>query len=277
MGRTILITGCSSGIGRALALEFHRRGHSVWASARKIESLNELKEKGMHVLVLDVTDANSIQTAANQLKQEAGKLDVLVNNAGYACIGPVAELPLPALRAQFETNVLGQIALTQAVLPLLRHPSGAQIVNLGSVSGILTTPFAGAYCASKAALHLLSDALRMELAPFKIQVITVQPGAIESNFGQRAQSGLPVNLRADSWYTPVRANIEARANASQENPTPTHVFAQDLVRHLEKSRPKKIIRLGRGGWVLPALKRWLPEGLLDQILSKKFGLNRLKS
>lgn len=277
MGKTVLITGCSSGIGRALAFEFQRRGHSVWASARKIESLNELKEKGMHVLALDVTDPNSIQNAANQLERESGKLDVLVNNAGYACIGPVAELPLTALRAQFETNVLGQIALTQAMLPLLRHASGAQIVNLGSVSGILTTPFAGAYCASKAALHLLSDALRMELAPFKILVITVQPGAIESNFGQRAQSGLPVNLPTESWYTPVRANIEARANASQENPTPTQVFAQDLVRELEKPRPKIIIRLGRGCRVLPALKRWLPERLLDQILSKKFGLNRLKS
>lgn len=277
MGKSVLITGCSSGIGRALAFEFHRHEFEVWATARKLETLNELQQAGMNTLALDVTNAESIQNVVEKLKNESARLDILVNNAGYASISPLAELPIAELRKQLETNVLGQIAVTQALLPVLRKSQAAKIVNIGSVSGILTTPFAGAYCASKAALHMLSDALRMELAPFNIQVITVQPGAIASNFGNRARTEVDTNLNfdSDSWYTPIKTAIEARANASQENPTPTDEFARSLVKQLCKKQPKSIIRLGKGSTALVALKRWLPESLLDKILSKKFQLNRL--
>ncbi len=274
--RIVLITGCSSGIGRALAEEFYRQGYFVYASARRPESIADLAGK-MKVLKLDVTDSAQIKEALSQIEKEVGKLNILVNNAGFAAIGPVAEMPIDDLRQQFETNVFSAIHLIQAAIPLLRKAENATVVNIGSVSGILTTPFAGTYCASKAALHALSDALRMELAPFGIRFVTVQPGAIRSNFGDRSEQDLRRRMGENSLYAPIQDAIVRRAQASQEKPTPAEVFSRKLVAKLNKKNPPVIIRLGKGGRFLPFLKRALPERMLDKILMKKFELNKLKN
>lgn len=269
----VLITGCSTGIGRALALAFHARGCTVYASARKPEALAALAKQGIRTLALDVDSASSIAAAIGQIRSEMGRLDVLVNNAGFAAMGPLTELPLARLRQQYETNVVAPIALVQAARPLMQR--GARVVNIGSVVGVLATPFAGAYCSSKSALHALSDALRMELAPFGIRVITVQPGGIESDFGKHASSGLDW-LSADSRYAPIRAGIEARANASQEKPTPASDFAEQMVAAVMAENPASLIRIGHGSFMLPFLKRWIPERLLDRVLSKRFRLDQLR-
>ncbi len=273
----VLITGCSSGIGRALAEEFFQKGYIVYATARKIDTLEPLKVKGRVVESLDVTNLESIQRVCSRIANEQGRLDVLVNNAGYATISPLAELGLPEMRRQFETNVFAPIQLTQSFLPLLLKSDSAQIVNIGSVSAIFNTPFAGAYCASKAALHSLSDALRMELAPFKIKVITIQTGAIRSQFGKRATSEVEQNQKSDSMYAAIREGIYLRAKASQDNPTAAEAYARKVVAHLQKSNPASIVRFGHGSLLLMLMKRLIPENLLDQILSKKFKLNCLKS
>ena len=180
-----LITGCSSGIGRALAEAFQQAGYQVWATARKAEDLAALSAAGFHAVQLDVNDGLALGQLAERLKTEAGGLDVLINNAGYGAMGPLLDGGVEAMRKQFETNVFALIGVTRALFPLLRQNKGL-VVNIGSVSGVLVTPFAGAYCASKAAVHALTDALRLELAPFSIEVMEVQPGAIASSFGANA-------------------------------------------------------------------------------------------
>nr|WP_225884054.1 SDR family oxidoreductase [Prochlorothrix hollandica] len=270
----VLITGCSSGIGQALALEFHGRGYRVWATARQVERLEKLADLGMMTVALDVTQGDSIAALIDQITAQDGRLDYLINNAGYGLMGSMLDLEPEAIEAQFRTNVYAPLALCQAVAPLMRSQGRGVIVNLGSISGVLTTPFAGAYCASKAALHALSDALRLELDPFGIAVVTVQPGGIQSNFGTAA-SRLVQQLPAQSWYQPVAAAIHNRAIASQTNATPTADFAQQLVTAVTQPQPPAVVRLGQGYWPLFLLQRLLPTALLDRLLTKKFSLDRL--
>jgi NAD(P)-dependent dehydrogenase (short-subunit alcohol dehydrogenase family) len=292
--KTVLITGCSSGIGRALCEKYLTKGFHVYASARNIRGLDNLAEhSNLTKLTLDVNSPSSINNAIAHIKQDNNYLDVLINNAGYAAMGPLADMPIEDLRAQFETNVFAPLEMTKACLPLLmakriitqkklaeKEPAkddikyNAQIVNIGSVSGITTTPFSGAYCATKAALHSLSDAQRMELAPFGIDVITVQPGAIESKFGDNSLHNVLQRITPKSLYAPLKDAIQARATASQDNPTPAAEFAERLVEQL-LNNPKPVIRIGNGSFGLPLLKRWLPVAILDKILSKKFNLPSL--
>jgi len=271
----VLITGCSTGIGRALAEAFHHWGCTVYATARRLESIQDLAGLGLSTLVLDVVDETSIQSAIRTVTQAEARLDILVNNAGYAAMGPIVEMPLSHLRRQFETNVFATLAVVQAALPLLLAAKQAKVVNIGSVSGILTSPFAGAYCASKSALHSVSDALRIELSPFGIRVITVQPGAIRSRFGATASRLLGETLKNNSLYLPIKKAIDDRAVASQVNPTPAEDFARQVVKKILCRNSPVIIRYGRGCIGMPLLKRLLPERLLDRILAKKFALDRL--
>ncbi|MEQ1439219.1 SDR family oxidoreductase [Fontimonas sp. SYSU GA230001] len=271
---TVVITGCSGGIGRALAREFHARGCTVYATARRPETLSDLAAQGLRTAALDVCDDTSIRAFAQQLRADGAGIDVLVNNAGYGQMGPLFDLDSAALRAQFETNVIGPIALTRALLPLMLPQRAGRIVNVGSVSGILVTPFAGAYCASKAAVHALSDALRMELAPFGIEVLVVQPGAIQSDFGAAASQR--VARAPDSLYAAAGDGIAARANASQQHATPTAEFARRMVDAVLADRVAPVIRLGNGSTLLPWLARWLPTRLRDRLLSRRFRLDRLR-
>lgn len=277
--KTVLITGCSSGIGRALCQAYLAQGFYVYASARSIQSLEDLAEhSALKKIALDVNDASSIKNAITDIEQEHNHLDVLINNAGYAAMGPLIDMPVEDLRAQFETNVFAPMELTKACLPLLmlKRDSDirAQVVNIGSVSGITPTPFSGAYCATKAALHALSDAQRMELAPFGIDVIIVQPGAIESKFGDNSLANVLQRITPQSLYAPLKDAIKARATASQDNPTPAAEFAHILIAKLS-NKPKSVIRIGNGSRGLPLLKHWLPAPILDKILSKKFDLPSL--
>lgn len=271
--KTILITGCSSGIGEALALEFHKRGHRVIATARRIESLQALAATGMRTLALDVTDAQSIAAILATLEMEAQTLDILVNNAGYGQFGALMDAEPEDLRHQFETNVIAPVALSRALLPLVRKRKDGCIANMGSISGIVATPFAGVYCASKAALHILSDAMRMELAPFGVRVVTIQPGGIASKFGATGESH--VRLAPDSIYSPIARFILARAKLSQRGATPVDEFARKVVDHLLNPDSGAICRMGVQSFRLPMLKRWLPTRLLDSKMNKLFGLNQL--
>lgn len=272
----VLITGCSSGIGRAMAENFHRRGFLVFATARRLDSLAPLAEAGIRVLALDVTRASDIARVAEQVLEQSDGVDILINNAGYGAMAPLVEIPADELRRQFETNVFGPVALAQALAPAMIRRGGGRIVNIGSVSGILTTPFAGAYCATKAALHSLSDALRMELAPFGIHVITVQPGAIRSRFGENATAAVERALAPQSLYRSVESAIRARANASQLRATPAEQFAQRVIEKALRKHPPRLIRAGVGSHSAPIMERLLPSRLLDWALMKRFQLDRLR-
>ncbi|MDD4356106.1 MAG: SDR family oxidoreductase, partial [Smithellaceae bacterium] len=223
----VLISGCSSGIGLSLAREFASRGCRVFATARKPEVIEHLKKEKIDTGALDVTDQKSIDACVADVLDKAGRIDVLVNNAGYALIGPMIDLSIDDLRCEFETNVIGLVALTKAVAPQMIERKSGLIVNIASVSGICATPFAGAYCATKAAVNLLSVSMRIELAPFGISVVTVQPGAIKSKFGEKASSS--IKLREDSSYAPVAGYVKERAISSQKNPTTAEEFSLKLV------------------------------------------------
>ena len=271
--KTILITGCSSGIGAALAQEFHKRGHRVIATARRLESLQALQSQGVRTLALDVNDGASIANAMVAVEKEAGHLDILINNAGYGQFGAIMDAHPEDLRQQFETNVVAPVALARAALPLLRKSGAGLIANMGSISGIVTTPFSGVYCASKAALHALSDAMRLELAALGVQVVTVQPGGVASKFGDTGTAH--ARLPKDSLYTPISRYILNRAKLSQRGATPVDVFARDVVDHLLQSAPPAICRTGAQSTRLPLLKRLLSTRTLDRKLQKMFGLDQL--
>ncbi|MGY0219976.1 SDR family oxidoreductase [Endozoicomonadaceae bacterium StTr2] len=273
--KNVLITGCSTGIGQALALTFNNKGYKVWATARNLEKLDNLTNIGIQTLELDVNDPVAIQTAAETIQQHDGQLDILVNNAGYGAMGPLIEVSEEELKQQFQTNVFAPMRVVQAFLLLLLKNQGT-VVNIGSISGVLATPFSGAYCASKAAINTLSDVLRMELKPLGVNVVTVQPGAIQSNFGSTATESLS-RLKPGSAYTAIESAIKERAMASQKNPTTAEEFADILVSKIESGKPLNIVRIGNGSRALPALKRWLPVGLLERILGRLFKLDRLRN
>jgi NAD(P)-dependent dehydrogenase (short-subunit alcohol dehydrogenase family) len=269
----VLISGCSSGIGLALCREFTRRGCKVYATARKPEVIDYLKKECAEITALDVTNQQSIDACVAEVMAKAGRIDVLVNNAGYALIGPVIDLSIDDLRLQFETNVIGLAALTKAVAPHMIKQHSGVIVNISSVSGICATPFAGAYCASKAAVNLLSDSMRAELAPFGISVVTVQPGAIKSGFGNAAAKS--IGLGKDSVYAPLARYVKARALSSQKDPTSAEEFSKVLIDKLFRQKIPKVIRIGRQSTRMPLLKK-LPMDMLDNMMTKMFGLDKLK-
>lgn len=276
MTATILITGCSTGIGHALALELHRRGATVIATARRRAVLADLSAQGLQTAALDVDSSDSIAALMADLGARGVSVDMLVNNAGYGAMGPLAEMPGEELERQFRTNVFGLMALTRAVIPGMVARRSGRIINVGSVSGVLVTPFAGAYCATKAAVHALSDALRMELAPFGIDVMVVQPGAIRSQFGATASQGVEARDGSLSLYAPVADAIAARANASQQHSTAAEDFARELADAMLAGEAVPVVRIGKGSTLLPALRRWLPLGVLDRVLSRRFALERLR-
>ncbi|WP_449431243.1 SDR family oxidoreductase [Pseudomonas putida] len=270
---TVLITGCSSGIGRALADTFRDAGFEVWATARKPEDVQQLASAGFSARQLDVNDSQALARLADELEALHGGLDMLVNNAGYGAMGPLLDGGVEAMREQFETNVFSVVGVTRALFPLLRRARGL-VVNIGSVSGVLVTPFAGAYCASKAAVSALSDALRLELAPFGIRVMQVQPGAIDTQFASHAQRQVEQMLTADSPWWPLREYVQARARASQDRPTSAALFAHGVLAATRKSPVPALVRVGNGSTALPVIARLLPRRLLDWVLRRRFGLLR---
>lgn len=274
--KNVLITGCSSGIGWTLALEFQQRGYRVWATARNLQSLQDLADKNIQLLSLDVNSESQVEEVVQTIIKTDGHLDMLVNNAGYGSMGPLIDLPGEELEHQFSTNVFAPMRLIRKVAPQMCARKQGTIVNIGSVSGVLCTPFSGSYCASKAAFNVLSDVLRMELKPFGIRVVTVQPGAVQSRFADNASRVLKQVMKPDSLYMPIEQSVQKRANASQDNPTPADSFCRDLVNKLESGRSLNIIRLANGSLAFPLLKTLLPTAILEKVLGRLFGLDRLK-
>lgn len=200
---TVLITGCSSGIGRATALAFREAGWEVYATSREVADLEDLDAAGCRTAALDVTDAEQVSAVVDRVDEEVGGVDCLVNNAGYGQFGPLEDLPTREVRQQFEVNAFGPHRLIRAVLPGMRSGNGGAIITVSSWYGRLATPVAGAYAGSKAAIEAMSDALRVEVADDGIDVVLVEPGAVATNFNDRAQEQLP----APSERTPTYARF----------------------------------------------------------------------
>ena len=182
MQQTILITGASSGMGKAFALRLLQEGHIVYGAARRVERMHDLEDAGGHAIAMDVTDDASMQDAVARIISEQGRIDVLINNAGYAIYGAVEETSIADARRQFEVNLFGLGRLTQLVLPHMRKAGKGRIINISSMGGKMYTPLGAWYHATKHALEGWSDCLRLELKPFGIDVVIVQPGIIKTEF-----------------------------------------------------------------------------------------------
>ncbi|XP_028960095.2 short-chain dehydrogenase RED1 [Malus domestica] len=237
--QVVLLTGCSEGgIGHALARAFAAEGCVVVATSRSVRSMADLEgDSRFYLQELDVVSEESVERVVSNVLEKYGRIDVVVNNAGVHCVGPLAEVPLSALQHTFNTNVFGSMRLIQAVIPHMASRRKGKIVNVGSVTVAAPTPWAGAYTASKAALHALSDSLRLELRPFGISVITVVPGGIRSNIGRTA---LASYNQMPEWklYKPFEAAIRARATSSQgPKSTPSDEFAKKTVAAILQKNP----------------------------------------
>lgn len=196
---TVLITGCSSGIGRATAAAFRAEGWTTYATARDVDDLAALEADGCRTDRLDVTDDGDVQRVVDRIADEHGRLDCLVNNAGYGQLGPVEDVPVEELHRQFDVNVYGPHRLTRAALPVMREGDGGTVVNVSSLQGRLSTPGSGPYAASKFALEALSDALRVEVAPFDVNVVLVEPGPVDTGFTDRVDDETDGLLRTAAY------------------------------------------------------------------------------
>ena len=283
MQGAILITGASSGIGAACARYLDGLGCTVWAGVRRKEdgeALARSTSARLRVLLLDVTDPDSIAAASRTLTEalpEAG-LSGLVNNAGISVAGPLELLPLAEVRTQFEVNVIGALAVTQALLPLLRRARG-RIVNISSIAGLASTPFLGAYCGSKFALEAMSDALRLELAPWGIAVTLVEPGAIQSQIWQRAAMSATRTLgviapEALALYAQPLSRMQEVMAAASARAIPAEAVARAVARALTVPSPRARYLVGRDARFRAVLKWLLPDRAQDRLLAWFLGLSR---
>lgn len=268
--KTILITGCSTGIGRALAVELAARGAHVFATARRPEVLADVASKHLTPLALDVTNPDSRARAVAHVIEQAGHLDVLVNNAGVSLIAPIVEAPLSRVQSLIDTNLTATIAMTQLVFPHMAD-RGGRIVNLGSAIGVMPSPFSGVYCATKAAVHMLSDVLRLELAPFGIDVVTVQPAAVRSEIEDRSAEGLEAFAADSSRYKRFFHALQMRLERPKQNPVSAEAYARDLADAVLAKHAPRTVFGGRGSTTYQVAGR-LPGSVRDFFLRREFGL-----
>ena len=269
--RIILITGCSTGIGHDAALALLTRGHRVIASCRKQADVKKLIGQGCECVLMDVDDSNSITTAlAEILERTKGRLDVLINNAGFGQAGALEDISREVLRQQFETNVFGLMELTRLVIPLMRQQGHGRIINMSSVLGLISMPFRGAYNASKYAVEGLCDTLRLELKPSGIAVICIEPGPIESQFRENAV-GYSLK-KIDIEHSPFKAQYQhmlsafrQQKSASVFTKTPDVVIVK-LIHAIESKHPKAKYPVTFPTHFFILLKRIVSVKMLDRFL-----------
>ena len=239
----VLITGCSSGIGRASADLLVKAGHTVYATARRTETLAELEAGGARVLALDVTSEDSMAAAVEHIEAEHGRVGTLVNNAGYGEYGTIEEADLDRVRKMFETNVFGLARLTQLVLPGMRRAHRGRVINIGSMGGRMTFPVGGYYHATKYAVEAISDALRNEVRRFGIDVVLIEPGMTRTGFEDNVHSSLAngAGTQADSPYAELLASNAANTSGGYSNPlmaTGPESVARVVLKALESEHPR---------------------------------------
>lgn len=274
--KVVLITGCSSGIGRATALRLAAAGHTVYATARKVPAIADLEQHGCRLLALDVCDEASMTAAVRLIESQHGAVDVLVNNAGYSQSGAVEAVPLERVRAQFETNVFGPVRLAQLVLPGMRRKRAGRIVNLSSMGGRLVFPGGGFYHATKYALEAVSDALRFEVRGFGIQVVLIEPGLIRTSFGEAALGSMDAPTGADDAYASFHAAV-ARATKDAYVKGPLARLAgeaDDVARAIEKAitvrRPRARYTVSASAKLLLAQRALSSDRVWDALMRGTF-------
>ncbi len=267
MDKTAFVTGASAGIGEATARALLAAGYRVFAGARRLDRMAGLAAAGATLLKLDLTDDASIVAAVNTIKNEAGRIDVLVNNAGYGSYGALEDVPLDEGRRQFEVNVFGLARLCQLVLPMMRAQKSGKIVNVTSIGGKIWEPLGAWYHATKFAVEGLSDCLRVEAAPFGVDVIVIEPGAIRTEWAGIARDGL-LQMSGGSAYAEL-AKRHARMLATADTSSlasPPEVVARTIVRAVTARRPKTRYATGGGARTILFLRKILPDRMFDRLI-----------
>jgi short-subunit dehydrogenase len=271
--KTILITGCSSGIGLCVANGLKNRGHHVIATARRKEDVTRLQLNGFDAFHLDLRDSLSIQNAVKEtMNCTKGKLDVLFNNGAYGQAGAIEDLSRDVLREQFETNLFGWHELTNLILPVMRKQGHGRVIQNSSVLGFVSLPYRGAYNASKYALEGLSDTLRQELRGTNIHLSLIEPGPIKSKFRQNALNAFKRNINVDTSahktkYKSLLARLEKKGTASVFTLEPDAVLKK-VIHAVEHSKPKIRYYVTFPTYLFGFLKRVLSQRVLDNITSK---------
>ena len=281
MGGAVVITGASSGIGAACAKHLDQLGFTVWAGVRRQadgDALVRVASPRLRVVMLDVTDPISVAEAGRTIAEETSGsgLAALVNNAGISVAGPLELLPLADVRMQFEVNVIGALAVTQALLPSLRLARG-RLINISSIAGLAATPFLGAYCGSKFALEAMSDALRLELAPWGITVSLIEPGAIQSQIWQRATMSATRTLgevapESLALYAQPLGRMQKVIAGAAARAIPADEVARTVARALTASRPRTRYLVGHDARFRALLRRILPDRVQDRLLAWFMGI-----
>lgn len=279
----VLITGCSSGIGRASAIALHRAGRTVYASARRLDAIADLAELGIHTLALDVTDEDSMTAAAEAIEQQSGGVSVLINNAGYGLYGAVEQVPIDDVRRQFETNFFGLVRLTQLVLPGMRRAKAGRILNVSSMGGRITLPGGAFYHASKYAVEGFSDALRMEVAQFGIDVVLIEPGPVQTPWNEVALDSLRGNGSDDGAendpYAAYKTAVAAGFASIESGPmsrlgSTSEDIAAVIGRAVGAKRPRTRYLINAVAKSLVATRALMPPRISDRVISLQFGLPR---
>ncbi len=273
----VLITGCSSGIGRATAERLAQRGWTVYATARHVESIAPLESRGCRLLALDVTDEDSMRRAVEEVERAEGAVGVLINNAGYSQSGAVEAVPMQKVRRQFETNVFGLVRMCQLVLPGMRRRGRGRIVNLSSMGGRFTLPGGGYYHATKHAVESLSDALRFEVAGFGVAVVLIQPGLILTRFDETAVASMGEEGRPGDPYAGFEAAVaRTTSDAYRENGPLSKLgggpktVARVIERAISTPRPRARYTVTPSARLLISLRSILPDRAWDAVLRSQY-------
>jgi NADP-dependent 3-hydroxy acid dehydrogenase YdfG len=271
----VLITGCSTGIGRATAELLAQRGLTVYATARRLESIQDLEGRGCRLLQLDVTDEDSMQRAVAEVVEREGAVGALVNNAGYSLSGAVESVSMDEVRRQFETNVLGLIRMCQLVLPSMREQRHGRIVNVSSMGGKLTFPGGGIYHATKHAVEGLSDVLRFEVRGFGVDVAIIEPGLIKTEFGSAAVGALGRATDNDGPYAEFNNAVAATTADAYEGAgarlaAPPEAVAKAIHRAITSRRPKPRYVITAGARVMLGMRALLPDRAWDAAMASRF-------
>jgi short-subunit dehydrogenase len=273
MSKAILITGCSTGIGRTAAEYLVKSGFKVYATARKPETLSDLQSKGAITLALDVTDNLSIKNALKQIDDNGDTLYCLINNAGFGQMGPIEDVTEEQYRQQIETNVFGLAAMTRAALPLMRSNNQGIIINVSSIAGKVAIPLSGWYCASKFAIEALSDSLRLEVGQFGIKVVVIEPGPIRTNFGEIAYSTAN-SVAENSPYKPMMNKLTqwSRQTLNDRVAGNTYDVAKVILKAITSKNPRPRYRITGIAKMLYLLRRISSDRMLDFLFRKQMGI-----
>jgi short-subunit dehydrogenase len=271
MSKVIVVTGASSGLGKDFALHLIRKGHKVYGMARRVEKMNDIVEAEGKAVALDITDEVQIQNAVDEVIKAEGKIDVLINNAGYAVYGTVEEVPIDMARRQFEVNIFGLASLTQKVIPFMREAKSGTIINISSMGGKMYTPMGAWYHATKHALEGWSDCLRLELSDFGVDVVIIEPGGIATEFGNVFQE----NLQGDSENGPYADALKKMMGSLEEMEgknqlSPPSVITNLIDKAVHSSRPKTRYVAGAYAKPLMFMRKHLSDRMFDRILKSQF-------